>query len=61
MTLLCVVLSIFPIISVPNRLTFTLKVSVTVIASNGLAVLIYWFQTRLSRPMIARQASHPEK
>lgn len=44
-----VVLSIFPIISVANRLTFTLKVSGTVIASNCLAVLIYWFQTGLSR------------
>jgi amino acid transporter len=60
MTLLCVVLSIFPIINVPNRLAFTLKVSGTVIASNGLAVLIYRFQTRLSRPIIARQASHLE-
>ncbi len=57
MTLLCVVLSIFPIINVPNRLTFTLKVSGTIIASNGLAALIYWFQTRLSRPVIARQGS----
>ncbi len=61
MTLLCVVLSIFPIISVPNRLTFTLKVSGAVIASNGLAALIYWFQTRLSRREIARQASHLEE
>jgi glucan phosphoethanolaminetransferase (alkaline phosphatase superfamily) len=60
MTLLCVVLSIFPIISVPNRLTFTLKVSGTVIASNGLAVLIYWFQTRLSRSTAVRHAGHLE-
>jgi multisubunit Na+/H+ antiporter MnhB subunit len=51
MTLLCVVLSIFPIIDVPNRLTFTLKVSGAVVASNGLASLIYWFQTRPLRVM----------
>jgi len=60
MTLLCVVLSIFPIISVPNRLTFTLKVSGAVIASNGLAALIYW-QIGLSRRMVFRQASHLEE
>jgi hypothetical protein len=58
MTLLCVVLSIFPIINVPNRQTFTLKVSFAVIASNGLAALIYRFQTRLSRRIIARHAGH---
>jgi amino acid transporter len=57
MTLLCFVLSIFPIISVPNRLTFTLKVSGAVLASNGLAVIIYWFQTRLSRRIIAQQSA----
>jgi amino acid transporter len=55
MTLLCVVLAIFPIIDVPNRLAFTLKISGTVIVSNSVAALIYWFQTRLSR----RQASIP--
>jgi hypothetical protein len=53
MTLLCVVLAIFPIIQVPNSLTFTLKLSGTVVASNALAVLIYWFQTRRG---LARQA-----
>ena len=58
MTLLCVVLSIFPIISVPNRLVFALKVSGAVVASNALAALIYWFQTRLSRRIIPRQV-HP--
>jgi amino acid transporter len=58
MTLLCVVLSIFPIINVPNRQTFTLKVSCAVIASNGLAALIYRFQNSLSRRIIARQAGH---
>ena len=58
MTLLCVVLSIFPIINVPNRQTFTLKVSFAVIASNGLAALIYRFQTRLSRCIIAQHAGH---
>jgi hypothetical protein len=57
MTLLCVVLSVFPIINVPDRLTFTLKVSGTVIASNVLAALIYWFQTRLSVRKSGRQAS----
>ena len=46
MTLLCVVLSIFPIISVPNRLIFTLKVSCAVIGCNVLGALIYRFQTR---------------
>jgi amino acid transporter len=47
MTLLCVVLSIFPIINVPNRLTFTIKVSGAVVASNALGALIYRLQTRI--------------
>ena len=57
MTLLCVVLSIFPIISVPNRLTFAIKVSGAVIACNALGALIYWLQTRLfaDRPRIGVQ------
>jgi amino acid transporter len=48
MTLLCVVLSVFPIISVPNRLLFTVKVSGAIIGCNALGALIYWVQTRSS-------------
>jgi hypothetical protein len=54
MTLLCVVLAIFPIIEVPDSLTFTLKLSGTVVASNARAALIHWFRTRRG---LARQAS----
>ena len=46
MTLLCVVLSIFPIINVPNRLTFTVKITGAILAANCLGGLIYWIQTR---------------
>lgn len=46
MTLLCVVLSVFPIITVPNPLSFTIKVGGTVVAANALGALIYWLQTR---------------
>jgi amino acid transporter len=45
MTLLCVVLSVFPIINVPSRLSFTIKVGGAVVASNCLGALIYWIQT----------------
>jgi amino acid transporter len=48
MTLLCVVLSVFPIITVPNPLSFTVKIGGAVIATNGLGALIYWLQTRSS-------------
>ncbi len=48
MTLLCVVLSIFPIIDVPNRLLFTMKISGAVIGFNCLGALIYWVQSRPS-------------
>jgi amino acid transporter len=52
MTLLCVVLSVFPIITVPNPMSFTIKVGGTVIAANALGALIYWLQSR-SRPCLA--------
>ena len=48
MTLLCVVLSVFPIINVPNRMSFTLKLTGTVVGANALGALIYWLQTRPS-------------
>jgi amino acid transporter len=46
MTLLCVVLSVFPIIDVPNPLAFGVKVGGTVVAANVLGGLIYWVQGR---------------
>jgi len=51
MTLLCVVLSIFPIIDVPNPLSFSVKVGGSVAAANGLGSLIYWLQTRRERSL----------
>jgi amino acid transporter len=45
MTLLCVVLSVFPIIDVPNPGWFTIKVGGTVIAANAIGFLIYRLQT----------------
>ena len=44
MTLLCVVLSVFPIIDVPNPLSFTIKVGGVVVIANALGALIYWWQ-----------------
>jgi amino acid transporter len=41
MTLLCVVLSVFPIIDVPNPWNFTLKVGGTVAGMNVLGFTIY--------------------
>ena len=46
MTLLCVVLSVFPIITVPNPLSFTLKLSGAVLGVNALGAVIYWVQKR---------------
>jgi hypothetical protein len=54
MTLLCVVLSVFPIIDVPNPLAFTIKVGGTVVAANLLGGLIYRTQTG-SRAQAAAQ------
>jgi amino acid permease len=46
LTLLCVVLSVFPIIDVPNWQSFALKVGGTVIAGNIAGGVIYLLQTR---------------
>jgi amino acid transporter len=46
LTLLCVVLSVFPIIEVPNALLFTVKISGAVIGCNVLGIVIYWLQTK---------------
>ena len=46
MTLLCVVLSVFPIITVPDPWAFTAKLSSAIIGVNVLGALIYWMQTR---------------
>lgn len=48
MTLLCVVLSVFPIITVPNPFSFTAKLSGAVLGMNLLGALIYRLQTRFS-------------
>jgi glutamate:GABA antiporter len=42
MTLLFMVLSVFPIIDVPNRLLFAIKISVVVIGLNLAGALLYW-------------------
>lgn len=46
MTLLCVVLAVFPIIPVPNPLLFALKLTGAVVGANALGATIYWMQTR---------------
>lgn len=46
MTLLGVVLAVFPIIDVPNPLSFTVKVGGTVVLANVVGVLIYVWQSR---------------
>ena len=46
MTLLCVVLSVFPIITVPNPFWFTVELSGAVLGFNALGALIYWVQMR---------------
>ena len=42
MTLLFMVLSVFPIIDVPNRLLFAIKISAVVIGLNLAGALLYW-------------------
>jgi hypothetical protein len=42
MTLLYVVLSVFPIIDVKNGASFTLKTATVVVGSNRLGALSYW-------------------
>ena len=42
MTLLYVVLSLFPIIDVPNRLSFTVKITGVVVGLNVVGALFYW-------------------
>jgi hypothetical protein len=42
MTLLYVVLSLFPIIDVPNRLSFTIKITGVVVGLNVAGALFYW-------------------
>ena len=50
MTLLNMVLSIFPIIDVPNRFSFAIKISGVVIGLNLAGALYYWrAQTRRKR------------
>jgi len=45
-TLLAVVLSVFPIIDVPNPLIFTLKVTGVGVACNLLGAFVYWVQAK---------------
>ena len=42
MTLLNMVLSVFPIIDVPNHLVFAVKISGVVIGLNLAGALLYW-------------------
>ncbi len=50
MTLLYVILSVFPIIDVPNRMSFTIKISAVVIGLNLAGALFYWrAETRRKR------------
>ena len=42
MTLLYVVLSLFPIIDVPNRFSFTIKITGVVVGLNLAGALFYW-------------------
>jgi amino acid transporter len=52
MTLLYVVLSLFPIIDVPNRFSFAIKISGVVIGLNLAAALFYWrAETRRKRSL----------
>jgi len=46
LTLLCVVLSIFPIITVPNRWSFALKLSGAVLGANAVGAILYWILKR---------------
>jgi len=52
MTLLYVILSVFPIINVPNRLSFAIKVSGVVVGLNLAAALFFWrAETRRRRAL----------
>ncbi len=46
LTLLCAVLSIFPIVNVPNPLLFTLKISSLIVGANLAGVLLYFIARR---------------
>jgi len=45
-TLLYIVLSVFPVINVASRPTFTVKVGGTVLAVNAVGALYFWFAQR---------------
>ena len=49
MTLLFVVLSVFPIIEVQNRAAFTLKVTAVIVVANALGAALYLFGRRRAR------------
>jgi hypothetical protein len=46
MTLLFVVLSVFPIIEVQNRASFTFKVTAVIVVANALGAALYLFGHR---------------
>jgi amino acid transporter len=50
MTLLFTVLSLFPIIDVPNRLLFTARIGAVVIGLNLAGALLYWWGRRFRLP-----------
>jgi len=49
MTLLCVTLSVFPIVDVPNPLAFTLKITGAICLVNAAGMAVYWFATSYGR------------
>jgi hypothetical protein len=51
MTLLYVILSVFPIINVRNASSFTAKVSGVVIGVNALGALYFWRVSKCRRPL----------
>jgi amino acid transporter len=54
MTLLYVVLSVFPIITVPNAGRFTFKVSGVIVGTNALGALLFWrTKARRAEPLTA--------
>jgi len=56
MTLLCVTLSVFPIVDVPNPLAFTLKITGAICVVNVAGMAVYWVATSYGRG----RASHTQ-
>lgn len=59
MTLLFVVLSVFPIIQVQNQTTFTIKITAVIVITNLIGALIYWVARRKGKGLAMASTTTP--